>query len=276
MTTQDILNIALQEAGLDTLPEDSGVFVEKDEVKKVLVGVDLEGTEVLLARELGCDAAISHHPHAGTAVTEFHKVMLRQIDRMVAFGVPINKAQKVLKKRVAQVDLSHHVANHDRAGSAARLLGLGYMNVHMPADLITERFVQSHLDGWFAERPKGTLKELLDALNAVPEYAASIVKPVIRVGGEQDYCGKIAVLMAGGTGGGPDVFKAYFEAGVGTIVCMHVAEDVKKAVEEQGIGNVVVAGHMPSDSIGINKLIAAWREAGLEVIPCCGVVADDN
>lgn len=274
MNTQDILKIALQEAGLDALPEDSGVFVEKDAVKKVLVGVDLEGTEVLLARDLGCDAVISHHPHAGTAVTEFHKVMLRQIDRMVHFGVPINKAQKVLKKRIAQVDLNHHVANHDRASSAARLLGLGYMNVHMPADMITEAFVQSYLDGWFADRPKGTLKELVEALNALPEYSASIVKPVIRVGGDNDYAGRIAVLMAGGTGGGPDVFKAYFEAGVGTIVCMHISEDVKKAVEEQNIGNVVVAGHMPSDSIGINRLIAAWREAGLEVVPCCGVVGE--
>ncbi len=272
MNTSDILNIALKEAGLETLPEDSGVFVEKEAVKKVLVGVDLEGPEVLLARELGCDAAISHHPHAGSAVIDFHRVMIRQIDRMVHFGVPINKAQKVLRKRMAQVDLNSHVANHDRASSAARLLNLGYMNVHMPADLITEGFVQSYLDGWFTDRPKGTLKELVDALNALPEYAASLVKPVIRVGGEQDYAGKIAVLMAGGTGGGADVFKAYFEAGVGTIVCMHVSEDVKKAVEEQNIGNVVVAGHMPSDSIGINRLIVAWRAAGLEVIPCCGVV----
>ncbi len=272
MNTQDILSIALREAGLDALPEDSGVFVEKDDVKKVLVGIDLEGPEVMLAKELGCDAVISHHPHAGSAVTEFHKVMVRQIDRMVYFGVPINKAQKALRKRMAQVDLNHHGANHDRASSTARLLGLGYMNVHMPADLITEDFVQSYLDGLFADRPKGTLKELVDALGVLPEYSASLVKPVIRVGGDQDYAGKIAVLMAGGTGGGVDVFKAYFEAGVGTIVCMHVAEDVKKAVEEQNIGNVVVAGHMPSDSIGINRLISAWRSAGLEVVPGCGVV----
>lgn len=272
MNTQDILDIALREAGLDALPEDSGVFVERDSVKKVLVGVDLEGTELLLARELGCEAVISHHPHAGSAVTEFHKVMVRQIDKMVEFGVPINKAQKVLRKRMAQVELNHHSANHDRAASAARLLGLGYMNVHMPADIIAERFVQGHLDRQLANRPKAVLKDLLDALNQLPEYGASLVKPAVRVGGEQDYAGRVAVLMAGGTGGGADVFKAYFEAGVGTIVCMHIAEDVKKAVEEQNIGNVVVAGHMPSDSIGINRLIKAWREAGLEVVPCCGVV----
>lgn len=274
MNTQDILNIALREAGLEALPEDSGVFVERDGVRKVLAGVDLEGPEVLLAKELGCQAVISHHPHAGSAVVDFHKVMVRQIDRMVHFGVPINRAQKLLRRRMAQVELNHHSANHDRAASAARLLGLGYMNVHMPADMITEGFVQAYLDDRFAQHPKKTLGEVLEALGELPEYRASLVKPVIRVGGEGDYAGRIAVLMAGGTGGGAEVFKAYFEAGVGTIVCMHVPEDVKKAVEEQSIGNVIVAGHMPSDSIGINRLIAAWRRAGLEVIPCCGIVGE--
>lgn len=272
MTTQEILAIALREAELDALPEDSGIFNEREGIRKILVGVDLEAPEVLVAKELGCEAVVSHHPHAGTAVVDFHKVMVRQIDRMVHFGVPINKAQKLLRRRMAQVDLGHHSANHDRASSAARLLGLGYMNIHMPADLITERFVQDYLDQRFQEAPRKTLGDVVAALNALPEYAASIVKPVIRVGGEQDYAGRIAVLMAGGTGGGAEVFKAYFDAGVGTIVCMHVPEDVKKAVEEQGIGNVIVAGHMPSDSIGINRLIAAWRHAGLEVVPCCGVV----
>ncbi len=60
--------------------------------------------------------------------------------------------------------------------------------------------------------------------------------------------------------------KAYFQAGVGTIVCMHVPENVKKAVESQGIGNIIVAGHMASDSIGLNKIIELWEKDGVEVI----------
>jgi hypothetical protein len=80
------------------------------------------------------------------------------------------------------------------------------------------------------------------------------------------------VLFAGGTNGGADVFKAYFDAGVGTIVCMHVPEDVKKAVEEQSIGNIIVAGHMASDSIGINAIIDVWEKAGVEVIKMSGIL----
>ncbi len=78
--------------------------------------------------------------------------------------------------------------------------------------------------------------------------------------------------MAGGTNGGADVLKAYFEAGVGTIVCMHVPEDVKKAVQEQNIGNVIVAGHMASDSIGLNVIIEAWKKEGLDVTKMSGIL----
>jgi hypothetical protein len=78
--------------------------------------------------------------------------------------------------------------------------------------------------------------------------------------------------MAGGTNGGEAVFKAYFEAGVGTIVCMHVPEEVRKAVADQNIGNIVVAGHMASDSIGINIFIRNLQEQGLTVTTMSGIV----
>jgi len=274
MNTQDILNIALELAGLESLPEDSGINVHKDDVKHILTGIDMEGPELLLAKELGADCVVSHHPYAGTSVTDFHKVMERQIRRMVHFGVPINKAQKALKKRMAQVDLSHHTVNFDRAQSIAGLLGMGYMNIHMPADVISESVVQAHLDYRVGNNKRATLGDVLGALNELSEYKASVSKPVIRVGGESDYAGKIAVLMAGGTGGGADVYRAYFEAGVGTIICMHIPEDVKKAVEEQNVGNVIVAGHMASDSIGMNRIIREWRKNGLKVTPCCGILGN--
>lgn len=78
--------------------------------------------------------------------------------------------------------------------------------------------------------------------------------------------------MAGGTNGGVDVYKSYFEAGVGTIIAMHVPENVQKAVVEQNIGNIIVAPHMPSDSIGLIEIANAWREQGIEVTCMSGIV----
>lgn len=272
MNTKVMMDIALKLAGLSVIPFDSGIQVPGEEINKVLIGIDMETPELLLGRELGFDCVVSHHPKAEGAVVDFYKVMDVQIDKMVEFGVPINKAQKVLRKKQATVELGGHVSNYDRHASAARLLKMPYMNIHLPADIITEGIVQNHLDERLGASPKATVGDVIDALNEMEVYKNAISNPVVRVGSKSDYAGKIAVLMAGGTNGGTAVLKSYFEAGVGTIVCMHIPEDVKKAVAEQNIGNVVVAGHMASDSIGLNKIIEAWEKEGIEVTKMSGIL----
>jgi hypothetical protein len=106
----------------------------------------------------------------------------------------------------------------------------------------------------------------------LPEYKKTPAGPVIRVGSNDDYCGRIFVTMAGGTGGGVNVYKAYFEAGIGTLVVMHAKEDVIKAVKEQNIGNIVVAGHMASDSVGMNGILTKLEARGIEVIRMAGII----
>ena len=272
MNTNDLLNTALKLAKLTEAPYDTGVIVEGENIKRVLIGIDMETPELLLARDLGYDCVISHHPKADACVVDFAKVMDVQIDRMVKAGIPINKAQKALKKKQASIDLGRHAANYDRVSSAARLMNMPYLNIHIPADFITEEIVQTKLNNAFQDKPKTKLKDVIDELNSWEYYQGKVAKPVIRVGSNDDYAGKIEVLMAGGTNGGVDVYKSYFEAGVGTIIAMHVPEDVKKAVVEQNIGNIIIAPHMPSDSIGLLEIVKAWREQGVEVTCMSGIV----
>ncbi|MGI6552044.1 MAG: hypothetical protein ACOX37_02850 [Bacillota bacterium] len=66
--------------------------------------------------------------------------------------------------------------------------------------------------------------------------------------------------------------RAYFEAGVGTLVVMHMPEEVIKAVKEQNLGNVIVAGHMASDSVGINGIIRVLEQKGLVITRMSGVI----
>lgn len=271
MNTQQLMDIALKTAGLQDLPPDSGVFVEGENIKKVAFGVDVESAEVLLAKDLGVDCVITHHPE-GQALVDLHKVMDNQIDRMVEAGVPINKAQKVLSERKEQVDRNLHVSNYNRAITAARLLNLPFIGIHSPADICAQNKVQSLLDKELADKPKAKLKDVVEALKLIPEYTKTAAGPKIRVGSEESYAGKVFVTFAGGTGGGAKVMKTYFEAGIGTIVCMHVPDDVIKAVKEQNIGNIVVAGHMASDSVGINEIISAFESEGIEVLRFSGVI----
>lgn len=272
MNTKDIMEIGLKAAGLEKAPHDTIIMVPGENIKKVLIGIDMSTPELILAKDLGYDCVVSHHPQGGTASTEFSKVMDVQIEKMVEYGVPINKAQKALRKKQASIDLSSHVGNYDRSVSAAELLEMPYLNIHLPADLIGERFVQEYLENEFDNKPKTTLQDIVDSLNELSVYKDALASPVIRVGGPKDYAGKIVVLFAGGTNGGTDVYKSYFDAGVGTIICMHVPEDVKKAVAEQNIGNVIVAGHMASDTIGLNEIIKAFEQNGLEVTKMSGIL----
>jgi putative NIF3 family GTP cyclohydrolase 1 type 2 len=272
LTTAEILQVALEAAQLSAVPADSMVIVPGDNLKKVAFGVDMETAELLIAREIGVDGVITHHPVTGAPKLNLFKVMENQIERMVSVGVPVNKAQKALKPRMEEVDRGLHVSNYDRVTSAAKALKMPFLAIHSPADLLGERFIQAHLDRSLAGNPQAKLKDVLTALLELTEYKLTLAKPTIRVGSEGDYAGKVLVTMAGGTSGGVNVYKAYFEAGVGTLVVMHTPENVIKAIKEQNIGNVIVAGHMASDSVGINLLITALQAKGLEVVRMSGVI----
>ena len=272
MNTTELMNSALKRADLENTPYDTDIIVEGESIKKVLIGIDMETPELLLARQLGYDCVVSHHPKSDSCIVDFAKVMDVQIERMVKSGVPINKAQKALRKKQQSVDLGSHASNYDRVGSAAKLMNMPYLNIHIPADFITEKIVQDRLDTAFNDKPKTKLKDIIDELNSWEYYQGKVAQPIIRVGSNDDYAGKIEVLMAGGTNGGIDVIKSYFEAGVGTIIAMHIPEDVKKAVQEQNIGNIIIAPHMPSDSIGLLEIVNVWRDQGVEVTCMSGIV----
>lgn len=273
MNTTDIMRLALDMAGLTEVPPDSGILVKGDNIKQVIIGLDIDVTDLLLAKQLGVDLVIGHHPVTGSPYVNFSKVMLRQIDCMVSQGVTINKAQRALAKRKESVDIAHHVGNYDRIMQAAKLLGLPFMNIHLPADIITDNIVTGFLQDKFGGQPKATLGNVLNALKEIPEYRYALTEPVIRAGSPEYYAGKIYVAMAGGTSGGAAVAKAYFEAGVGTLVVMHMPEPDIKEIREHNLGNLIVAGHIASDSIGLNKLIAALEDQGLKISRLNGIVS---
>ncbi len=272
MKTKEILDIALKLAELKEAPADSGIIVEGENIKKVAMGVDMELAEMMLAKKLGADLVITHHPKGGSPSVNAYKVMDDHIDSLVRAGVPINKAQKALTEKKEQVERRLHVSNYDRVVSGAKLLNMPFMAVHTPTDILAERKVQKVMDKKVNCNPKATIQDVIDALETLPEYQKTLAKPVVRVGDKDNYAGRVFVTMHGGTGGGINVNKAYFEAGVGTLVVMHMPEETIKVIKEQNVGNVVVAGHMASDSVGINQFADALEKKGLEVIRMSGLI----
>lgn len=273
LSASGLLDIALKMAGLEETPPDSGVIVEGQNIKKVLFGVDMDTPELLLARELGFDCVISHHPRV-TNTKMLSILEEANINKLYALGVPKNRSQKLVQARRAELSYNEHVANSRRSESAAKLLNMPFISLHNPTDLIAERVVQEFLDSKFKGNDSVKVGDIVDALEEIAEYKNSERKPVIRVGSKESYAGKIVVNMAGLTGPGHKVLEEYFKAGAGTLVLMHIPEADVKKVQEQNIGNVVVAGHTSSDSVGINKVIREWEKHGIEVTVMSGVVSD--
>jgi len=245
------------------------------EVKKILVGIDIEIGELLLAdrlRERGkrIDLIISHHPE-GRAMANFYEVMHMQADILNKFGVPINVAEGILEPRIREVSRKVMPANYNRTVDAAKLLNIPLMCVHTPSDNAVTNFLQKELD----EKQPDYVKDVMEFLNNIPEYKASRLEqnvPTILIGSERKRAGKIFVDMTGGTGGSKEAFEKLSHTEIGTIVGMHIGEDHLKEAEKNHI-NVIIAGHMSSDSIGMNLILDELvKKDEIEIFQCSGFI----
>jgi putative NIF3 family GTP cyclohydrolase 1 type 2 len=243
---------------------------EKD-VKRVLVGIDIEPAEILLAKEIGnIDLIISHHP-IGRGLANLHEVMELQCDVLNYYGVPINVAEGLMFERIGEVARGVNARNHQRTVDAAKILGFNLICLHTACDNLAAKFLKDEIEKNDFER----LGDLLKFLREIPEYkeAEKIgAGPKIYVGSPERRCGKIALTeITGGTEGSPKLYEKMAIAGIGTVVGMHISEEHKKEAEAANI-NVVIAGHISSDSLGMNIFLDKLEKNGIEIIPCSGLI----
>ncbi len=240
------------------------------EIRGVLVGIDMEVGEVLLAdrlREKGepIDLVLAHHPE-GPGFANLHKVMPMQADLWAAQGVGIGAADALIAPRAEEVRRKLMPANHYRAIDAARLLGFASVSCHTPADNSVNAFVQRFVD----EQAPATLGDLVKALRTIPEYEDAARKgygPALISGSASARPGRMVVDMTGGTEGPIDALERLSAAGVGTLVGMHYSEEHRKKAEELKL-NLVIAGHVSSDTIGMNLVLDEIERAGDVRIVC--------
>lgn len=244
------------------------------EVRSILVGIDIETQELLLAdrlREKGhkIDLVLAHHPE-GKALAALADVMGVQADIWHNAGVPINVGEAFLEGRQAEVMRLMLPLNHQRPVQTAQLLDLPFMCIHTPMDNLVTSFLQKHFD----RKGSLTVGEVRDELKKYPEYkeaARNNAGPTIVVGKDGRSAGRVLVDMTGGTGGPLEAIEKLAAAGVGTLVGMHISEKNREEAEKHKL-NVVIAGHDASDSIGANLLLDELEKKGISVIPCSGLI----
>lgn len=243
-------------------------------VKKVIVGIDMEIGEILLTYLLNkdqdkkIDLIIAHHPE-GFALARLYDVMKLQADLLANYGITISVAEQLLEKRISEIERRLMPINHNRAVDAARILGIPMMCIHTPSD----NCVTNYLKKTFEKENPYRLKNLLKILKNIPEYkklAKLQVPPKIVNGSDDNKCGKIFVDMTGGTEGSKEIFEKYATSGVSTLVCMHLSEDHLDNAKKANL-NVVIAGHIASDVLGLNLLFDdVENEEKLEFISASG------
>jgi len=240
-------------------------------IKRILTGIDMESAEMLLAKQIGdVDLILAHHPE-GKSLASLDDVMHLQADILYQYGVPINIAEGVLKERISEVSRGISAINHNRAVDAARILGLGFMNVHTPADNLAAKFLDKKIK---KDKPE-YVGEIIKSLKEIPEHREAMkigAGPCLFTGSGDNRTGKIALTeITGGTSGSAKMYEKMAQAGIGTIVGMHMSEQHKKEAEKHNI-NVVIAGHISSDSLGMNLFLDELEKKGIEIIPCSGLI----
>ncbi|MFH1847697.1 MAG: NGG1p interacting factor NIF3, partial [Candidatus Omnitrophota bacterium] len=115
--------------------------------------------------------------------------------------------------------------------------------------------------------------DVMDILYTIPEYkdsASNNAGPKLIKGDNSNTAGKIFVDMTGGTEGSRDIFPKLSQAGVGTLICMHLSEAHFKKAKAESM-NIIIAGHISSDNIGLNIMLdEILKGTKIEIVPCSG------
>ena len=246
----------------------------KTEVKTILAGIDIGVGEVILSTQLAergqkIDLVLAHHP-IGKSLAELHEVMDLQIDMFSELGVPVHVAENIMIERINEVGRSVHPANHYREIDAARLLKVNLMNTHT----LTDNLVQKFLSNFLKKKGPDTVGETVKCLLEIPEYIEAKRRgtgPKITSGRPESRLGKFLVDMTGGTSPSDKIYQELSKAGVSTVIGMHMND--KGFTEAKGAYlNVIIVGHMASDSLGMNLFLDELQKKGIKIIPCSGLI----
>jgi putative NIF3 family GTP cyclohydrolase 1 type 2 len=246
----------------------------KETVKGIMIGIDAYQAELIIADTLRrrgekVNLVFTHHP-AGFGIKRLPEVLDVATEQWIALGVPPHIAQSLNEERCEEVVRRFHVANSDAAVDAARLIGMSYLCSHTAADNWVAYYLQKKLD---AAKPE-LVSDVLELLQREPEYrhqAKLQAPPMIVAGKKTSRCGRVFVEMTGGVMPKERAFEQLSRYGISTLVVMHMPEEAIATVKKAGL-NVIIAGHMASDTMGMNLMLDKALPPGdsVKVFECAG------
>jgi len=268
--TEKIMETALELAGLSKIPEDSGIWVPGKDIRRTLFGIDIGTAELEIAQRLGYDLVIAHHPPEATL--EAWRVFLRHVDQMVAAGIPRHVAEETVKDEIEAMQLGAQGRNYEHTISVARLLGMPYMNIHLPLDEIGRQRMQAKIKELLDEKPRASVGDVANVLEQFGEVKNAATRQRIMFGDLDTPAGKVVVSHGALDIPTYPILAAYFSHGVDTVVCLRVQHADLARLRQEKVGSLIVVGHNAGDSLGINPFLTALEAMGLEVTRISGVI----
>lgn len=269
MNTNEIMELALEMAGYDYIPADSEIYVQGDHIKKVLFGVDIDSSDLYYAKDKGYDAVIAHHPQAN--IINSYEVYKDNINIMKNYGVPEEIAEKAIEEKYEQLKISVGSNNYDNTISIAKMLNMPFLNIHQPLDEIGRRLMQEKVDEANNDE-EAKLKDIVEALGSFKEMQSARTKVELLIGDENKKAGKTVVAHGAYTNGGYSIANTFFENGVETVIYIHITYPDYIRLKNENKGNLIVSGHIASDSVGINPFVEELRKKGLEITTIKGII----
>ncbi|TLX84853.1 MAG: hypothetical protein E6L01_07070 [Thaumarchaeota archaeon] len=246
----------------NSIPADSEVHVHGKNITKVMLMIDVTTADLMLARNLGCDAVITHHP-IGISAINFYKVIDRHIDYLKQNGVSENMARSAVFDLKKKLEIRNHTQIYSSVVDSAKLLDIPLVNIHQPCDEYARRIISQKIH----ERNPNLVAEIITALEEIPEFRIADTKIQVVYGNSDSFVGKWVAVIAAGTNGGFLVAKNYFENGISTVLYFHIDyNDLAKLRESNIQGNLVILGHLDGDSIGMNALGNELENKGIWVV----------
>jgi hypothetical protein len=256
------MKIGLDLVNWKRVPSDSTIHVAGTNIKKVLITVDVSAADLLLAKTLGCDAVIAHHPLGISALT-FSKVFSRHVEFMTQEGVPKRKAWSAVQELKKKFDLRAHASIYDEVVDAARMLKMPLVNIHQPCDEYMRTAILKKLNSGRTRY----ISDIIRSVEEIPEFRNASTRINLVHGNLRNETGRWILVLAAGTNGGYPIAKLYYEYGIFTVIYLHIDHnDAKKIHDEKLKGNLIVLGHLAGDSIGLNALADRLEGLGVETM----------
>ena len=263
MNTEELMQIALDMVGFVEIPGDSVIYVEGENIQKILFGVDLGVPELVMASQMGYDCCLAHHPQGGRAFLKYYEVLWKHKAQLIKAGVPEDAAKEAVTPLVENAKVTSQARNLYHASSVAEKLKMPYLNIHNPLDELGRKIMDETVQKLTNE--ESTVQDVVDTLLTLSEFKSASTDITVPVGDPGSKAGKVVVAHGAGTNGGYSVAKTYFDHGIGTVVYIHINPGELKRLKDYGKGNLIISGHIASDMVGINPYLEELRKRGLTV-----------